>query len=234
MDISFAISEWSGWKSQTLNNLAKEKTFLSIGKDPDVSSIPPLLRRRLNLLGRACANEILQHIKKDENIPVVYCSQHGDIERTFGILSKAAKGEPTSPMNFSLSVHNAILGVLSIHLGLTANISSISSEQHGLVPVLLEGKGILMSGSEKVLCVLCDVSLPEIYLDDESLPRNSYAISFIVTKSEGTSLKLIQTEDEVNMKKTEELPTALINFLSSDKKEIYLNHNGLKWELLKG
>ena len=54
-----------------------------------------------------------------------------------------------------------------------------------------------MSGSEKVLCVLCDVSLPEIYLDDESLPRNSYAISFIMTKSEGTSLKLIQTEEEV-------------------------------------
>ena len=55
-----------------------------------------------------------------------------------------------------------------------------------------------------------------------------------MTKSEGTSLKLIQTEEEVNMKKTEELPTALIKFLSSDKKEIYLNHNGLKWELLKG
>ena len=233
MDISFAISEWSGWESQTLNNLAKEKTFLSTVRDPDVSSIPPILRRRLNLLGRACANEILQHIKKNENIPVVYCSQHGDIERTFSILSKASKGEPASPMNFSLSVHNAILGVLSIHLGLTSSISSISSEQHGLVPVLLEAVGILMSGSEKVLCVLCDVTLPQIYLDDQSLPRNSYAISFIVTKSEGTSLKLIQTEEEVNMKKNEELPTALIKFLSSDRKEIYLNHNGLKWKLVR-
>ena len=230
MDISFAISEWSGWKSQTLSNIAKEK---AIGKDPDFSSIPPLLRRRLNLLGRTCANEILQHINKDENIPVVYCSQHGDIERNLDILSKAAKGEPTSPMNFSLSVHNAILGVLSIHLRLTSSISSISSEQHSLVPVLLEAVGILMSGSKKVLCVLCDVTLPQIYLDDQSLPKNSYAISFIVTKSEGTSLKLIQTEDEVNMKKTEELPTALINFLSSDKKEISLNHNGLKWKLLR-
>ena len=233
MGISFAISEWSGWKSNANSTNSGEENYLTIAEDPDVSSIPPLLRRRLNLLGRACANEILQHIKKDENIPVVYCSQHGDIERTFGILSKAAKGEPTSPMNFSLSVHNAILGVLSIHLGLTSSISSISSEQNGLVPVLLEAVGILMSGSEKVLCVLCDVTLPQIYLDDQSLPRNSYAISFIVTKSEGISLKLIQTEDEANMKKTEELPTALINFLSSDKKEIPLNHNGLKWKLLR-
>jgi predicted transcriptional regulator len=233
MDISFALSEWSGWKSKALKNISKEKDFLNIGKDPDVSSIPPLLRRRLNLLGRACANEILQHVKKDENIPVVYCSQHGDIERTFGILTGAAKGEPISPMNFSLSVHNAILGVLSIHLGLTSSISSISSDQNGLVPVLLEAVGILMSGSEKVLCVICDVTLPQIYLDDLSLPRNSYAISFIVTKSEGTSLKLIQTEEEVNMKKNEELPTALIKFLSSDRKEIYLNHNGLKWKLVR-
>ena len=233
MDISFAISEWSGWQSQELNNISKEQNFLSVGEDPDVSSIPPLLRRRLNLLGRACANEILQHLKKDENIPVVYCSQHGDIERTFGILSKAAKGEPTSPMNFSLSVHNAILGVLSIHLGLTSSISSISSGQNSLVPVLLEAIGILMSGSEKVLCVICDVTLPQIYLDDQNLPSNSYAISFIVTKSKGTSLKLIQSGDEVNMKKNEELPTSLIKFLSSDVKEIYLNHNGLKWKLVR-
>jgi hypothetical protein len=233
MDISFAISEWSGWKSKALNNISKEKNFLSIGKDPDVSSIPPLLRRRLNLLGRACANEILQHVGKDENIPVVYCSQHGDIERTFGKLRVAAKGEPASPMNFSLSVHNAILGVLSIHLGLTSSISSISSGRQGLVPVLLEAAGILMSGSEKVLCVICDVTLPQIYLDDQNLPSNSYAISFIVTKSKGTSLKLIQSGDEVNMKKNEELPTSLIKFLSSDRKEIYLNHNGLKWKLLR-
>ena len=233
MDISFAISEWSGWKSQKLNNIAKEQNFLSVGEDPDVSSIPPLLRRRLNLLGRACANEILQHIKKDENIPVVYCSQHGDIERTFGILSKAAKGEPTSPMNFSLSVHNAILGVLSIHLGLTSSISSISSEQHGLVPVLLEAMGIIISGADKVLCVLCDVVLPAIYFDEQSLPRNSYAISFIVTKSEGINLNLKQSEDEVNTKKNKQMPTVLIKFLSSEKNEIHLNHNGLKWKLAK-
>jgi len=233
MDISFAISEWSGWKSQALNNITKEKTFLSTGKDPDVSSIPPLLRRRLNLLGRACANEVLQHIKRDENIPAVYCSQHGDIERTLGILTGAVRGEPTSPMNFSLSVHNAILGVLSIHLGLTSSISSISSGQNGLVPVLLEAIGILMSGSEKVLCVICDVALPQIYHYAPNLCRNSYAISFIVTKSKGTGLKLTQSGDEVNMKKSEELPISLIKFLSSDIKEIYLNHNGLKWKLVK-
>ncbi|SVA79554.1 uncharacterized protein METZ01_LOCUS132408, partial [marine metagenome] len=38
----------------------------------------------------------------------------------------------------------------------------------------------------------------------------------------------------VNIKKIQELPTTLIKFLSSDRKEICLNHNGLKWELLKG
>jgi len=233
MDISFAISEWSGWEAHDVNKLVKEKTFLSKGRDPDVSSIPPILRRRLNLLGRSCANEILQHIKKNENTPVVYCSQHGDIERTFSILSKASKGEPPSPTNFSLSVHNAILGVISIHLGLTSSISSISSEPNGLVPTMLEAVGILNSGFEKVLCVLCDVTLPKIYLDDSNLARNSYAISFMVTKSEGNSFKLIQTEEEVNIKKNEEQPTALIKFLSSEKKEMPLNHNGLNWKLLR-
>lgn len=233
MGISFAISEWSGWKSNANSTNSGEENYLTIAEDPDVSSIPPLLRRRLNLQGRSCASEILKHIKKGENMPVVYCSQHGDIERTFKSLEGAAKGEPTSPMNFSLSVHNAILGVLSIHLGLTSSISSISSSQQGLVPVLLEAMGILMSGADKVLCVLCDVALPAIYFDEQSLPRNSYAISFIVTKSEGINLNLKQSEDEVNTKNNKQMPTALIKFLSSEKNEIHLNHNGLTWKLAK-
>ncbi len=233
MDISFAISEWSGWQFKTSHDDSEVKSYLDISEEPDISSIPPLLRRRLNSLGRSCASEVLQHIKKDENIPVIYCSQHGDIERTYKILKEAAKGEPASPMNFSLAVHNAILGVLSIHLGLTSSINSISSSQQGLVPVLLEASGILMSGAEKVLCILCDVSLPAIYFDEQSLPRNSYAMSFIVTKSEGTSLSLLQSKEKVNMKKTEQMPTELIKFLSSEEKEIYLNHNGLKWKLAR-
>ena len=232
MNISFAISEWSGWKSNT-SSADLEQDYLTITENPDISSMPPLLRRRLNLLGRSCASEILKHIKQGEKMPVVYCSQHGDIERTFKSLEGAAKGELTSPMNFSLSVHNAILGVISIHLGLTSSISSISSGQQGLVPVLLEAMGIIISGADKVLCVLCDVVLPAIYFDEQSLPRNSYAISFVVTKSKGINLNLKQSEGGSEIRNSKQMPTTLIKFLSSEKNELHLNHNGLIWKLAK-
>ena len=108
MAISFAIPEWSGWQAKLSDESANALPDLTISATPDVAIIPPMLRRRLNLLGRACASEMMKHLKDGENIPVVYCSQHGDIERTLNVLEELVDHQPVSPMHFSLAVHNAI------------------------------------------------------------------------------------------------------------------------------
>lgn len=230
MATSFAISEWSGWKAMPSGNSLNEQESFTISETPDVAIIPLMLRRRLNLLGRACGSEILKHL---EIMPIVYCSQHGDIERTTRILNELADDQPVSPMHFSLAVHNAICGILSIQTGLTSNISTISAGQEGLVPVLLEATGILLSGAEKVLCVICDVTLPEIYQDEQSLPKIPYAISFVVSKSEGIHLALTQLPQHLDEQKIIQLPTCLIEFLSSNKTELLINHNEATWKLAR-
>jgi hypothetical protein len=149
------------------------------------------------------------------------------------VLNELADDQPVSPMHFSLAVHNAICGILSIQTGLTSNISTIAAGQEGLVPVLLEAAGILLSGTKKVLCVICDVTLPEIYRDDQSLPKIPYAISFIVSKSEGINLTLTQLPRYTEKQKTNQLPTCLIEFLSSDKTELLINHNEATWKLAR-
>jgi hypothetical protein len=232
MATSFAISEWSGWQATLSEDYANESQALAISETPDVASIPPMLRRRLNLLGRACASEVLKHLTDGEIMPIVYCSQHGDIERTTKVFYELADDQPISPMHFSLAVHNAICGILSIQTGLTSNISTIAAGQEGLVPVLLEATGILLSGSKKVLCVICDVPLPEIYRDEHSLPKIPYAISFVVAKSEGINLTLAQLP-EYSDRPIGQLPTCLIEFLSSNKTALLINHNGTTWKLAR-
>ncbi len=230
MEISFAISELSGWQAM-LDESTNIPADFTISATPDVAIIPPMLRRRLNVLGRACASEVLKHLKNGENIPIVYCSQHGDIERTLNILNELVNNQPVSPMHFSLAVHNAICGVLSIHAGLTSNISSLAADQQGLVPVLLEAAGILISGTEKVLCVICDVQLPEIYRDGQSLPKTSYAISFVITQSLGINLTLAQLSQEDETTPINQVPISLIEFLATDQKELMIGHNGSSWKL---
>ncbi len=229
--ISFAISEWSGWQATIPDETIDTLPELTISDTPDVSMIPPMLRRRLNLLGRACASEMMKHLRDGDNFPVVYCSQHGDIERTLKVLTELVDHQPVSPMHFSLAVHNAICGVLSIQAGLTANISAIAAGQQGLVPVLLEAAGILLSGKDKVLCVICDVLLPEIYRDKQSLPKTSYAISFIMTQSQGIHLSLQQLITVNSKYNNSTLPTDLIAFLSSDEPGLLVEHNGSTWKI---
>ncbi|MES2605824.1 MAG: beta-ketoacyl synthase chain length factor [Pseudomonadota bacterium] len=157
---------------------------------PDASIVPPMLRRRLNFMGRGCISEMLQHISNDENLPIVFCSRHGDIERTLKVLIDLAKGEPASPMDFSLAVHNAIAGILSIHCNITANISSIATSEGAIVPVLLEAVGLLSESTPKVLCILCDVSLPTMYRTSAEEDEFPFVACFTVTAAGGAPLHL--------------------------------------------
>lgn len=231
MTISFAISEWSGWQSTFSDESADVLLDVTISEAPDVAMIPPMLRRRLNLLGRACASEMMKHLQDEDNMPIVYCSQHGDIERTLKVLSELVDDQPVSPIHFSLAVHNAICGVLSIQAGLTANISTIAAGQQGLVPVLLEAAGILMNGADKVLCVICDVLLPEIYRDEQSLPKIPYAISFVMTRSDGVNLTLQQLPLNDDISHVNPSPTSLIEFLTTNQTELLIEHNSVSWAL---
>jgi DNA-binding response OmpR family regulator len=233
MATSFAISEWSGWQATLSDGYSDESEALTISEAPDVTMIPLMLRRRLDLLGRACGSEILKHLTNSRIMPIVYCSQHGDIERTTKVLNELADDQLVSPMHFSLAVHNAICGILSIQTGLTSNISTIAAGQEGLVPVLLEATGILLSGAEKVLCVICDVTLPEIYQDEQSLPKISYAISFVVSKAKGVPLSLTQLPQHLDKQEINQLPTCLIGFLSSNEAELLINHNEATWKLAR-
>ncbi len=228
MAITFAVSQWSGWSPA---NVAGDAPSGPVSRDPkpDVAAIPPMLRRRLNLLGRAAASQMLQLLPEKQDVPVVYCSRHGDIERTLTVLASVVDGEPVSPMHFSLAVHNAICGVVSIHRGMTANISAIASAE-GLVPVLLEAAALLSPATPRVLCVLADTTLPDVYCQTGEEPGTPFAIGFMVTRDEGVTLSL-STDGTVPKRTTS--PLSFVEFLTSPHQRLLANHNGLSWQIDK-
>ncbi len=234
MTIKFAVTQWSGWTSAQASAGSVYSTSIKHHETPDVSAIPPMLRRKLNVMGRACAAPVLDTLPSTTaDIPLVYCSQHGDIERTLAVLLELAESASVSPNNFSLAVHNAICGVLSIHAGLTGPINSIAAGEQGLVPVLLEAAGLLSPSCPQVLCVMCDVPLPEVYRSTNSQPRAPYAMCFILSAAAGTGLNLRQSgaaSDSADYFP----PLNFCAFLDNNAvASIAVMHNGCDWEIAK-
>ena len=84
-------------------------------REPAQTPTPPpvTLRRRVSPLGQ-------QALKAAWGMPslidscFVFASRHGEFDRTTALLRSVIAGEEASPADFSLSVHNALSGLLSI------------------------------------------------------------------------------------------------------------------------
>lgn len=229
--ISFAISSWSGWTVSANNSerFARDGNHIRFSDLPDASMVPPLLRRRLNFMGRSCVGEMLQHLQASEDLPIVFSSRHGDIERTLKVLVDLASGEPASPMDFSLAVHNAIAGVLSIHCHITSNISSMATGRGAVVPVLLEAVGLLSDKVPKVLCIICDVALPEIYRTADCAGDHPFVACFMVTRSASPALQLRQDGTATEEACRNDTPLDFIDFLTSGADVFRVWHNAGCW-----
>jgi len=229
--IRFAISSWSGWtvNANRSARFARDGNQIRFSDVPDASAVPPLLRRRLNFMGRSCIGEMLQHLQANEDIPIVFCSRHGDIERTLKVLVDLASGEPTSPMDFSLAVHNAIAGVLSIHSRITSNISSMAADRGAVVPVLLEAAGLLSASVPKVLCILCDVALPAIYRTADAANDHPFVACFTITNHAPLALQLQYEGVATEIACYDDTPLDFIDFLASGSATFNVWHNAGSW-----
>lgn len=92
-------------------------------KSPNLAHIAPIERRRLSKGARFCVSLLKEH----ENLPVVFSSKHGEINRCFSLQQSLAAYEPLSPASFCISVHNAIPAQNAIFSKNTAEISAISA-----------------------------------------------------------------------------------------------------------
>jgi len=95
-----------------------------VGK-PSLDFLEPIQRRRLSSLARGVFH-CTGRIGPPGDVPLVFASRHGEAERTLAILGDLAAGAEVSPLLFSMSVHNAVPGLLSILRGNRAPATALA------------------------------------------------------------------------------------------------------------
>ncbi|OUS14790.1 hypothetical protein A9Q88_13410 [Gammaproteobacteria bacterium 50_400_T64] len=186
---SLIIKDWAAWtpsihSAEQWQQWARGQEPAQSDGTPDISAIPPMLRRRLSSLGKMALSVAFPLLPNSEDkLPCVFSSRHGELERTVGLLQTLAKHEPLSPMHFSLSVHNAIGGVMAIARKDPSSITALAGD---LGSTFLEAAAIMdEQSSPEILCIIYDEPVPSIYAVQAQTeqgpgPQEAYAIAFLL------------------------------------------------------
>ena len=182
---SFTVKSWAAWapgihSPEQWQQWAQGQQFTVNDSAPDISVIPAMLRRRLSSLGKMALAVAFPLLPDTANkLPCVFNSRHGELERTVGLLQTLAEHEPLSPMHFSLSVHNAIGGVLAIARKDPSSITALAGD---LGTTLLEASAIMAEqSSPEILCIIYDEPVPSIYTTKNLGPQEAYAVALLIS-----------------------------------------------------
>ncbi len=177
----FSVRAWSafapGLDSETDWQAWASRPQLPVGDDvPALAEMPAMQRRRLERLGRM-ALQVAWRCQPEAgpDLPLVFASRHGDIGRTFEMLTDLARGEPLSPTHFGLSTHNAIAAQYSIARALTGNYIVVSGNPEAPEAALFEALALIADGAGEVLVVVYDGPIPAKYAGFQDEPECFYA-----------------------------------------------------------
>ncbi|MFV0454001.1 MAG: beta-ketoacyl synthase chain length factor [Pseudomonas sp.] len=199
--IQFDIDQWQAW-APGMESTDDWKVWavapgpLTDDGQPDVSFLPAMQRRRLSRLARMAFAVAMPLTEGQPPMPLVYASRHGETPRTFAILSNLARQEALSPTQFSLSVHNAVIGLWSILQNDGSEMTALAAEGDGLEHAVMEAALLLAEGAPAVLLVIAEDQPPSVYqpwIGDVSFP---YAVALLLKPGCSWQLHLDAIEDE--------------------------------------
>lgn len=176
--------EWRDWAKSANADWKPAATPMA-----PVAGMAPLLRRRADAADRL-ALEVAFRLAPEGGLPTVFASRHGQVTRSAAMLAAQALGEPASPMDFSLSVHNATAGQYAIAAGDRHGGTSLASRDESFASGLLEAIGLLAEGHERVLLVMSDPMLPALYPETDRREPAGYGIGLLLGKSGGEAFTM--------------------------------------------
>lgn len=176
-----SAEQWQAWAAQP--HLAD----LPQGNGFKADKIPMMQARRMGLADKMAIQLALELNESQPDIEaVVFASRHGQLQRTHKLLSHfLAEGE-MSPTDFATAVHNAPAGQFSILAKQIAPISSVAAGADTFCFGLLDALLALQDGKRKVLFVMFDGEVPELYRP--YLPRHEqaepYALAMVLSQGD--------------------------------------------------
>lgn len=166
------------------------------------------------------------------SIPTLFASRHGDTELTLQLLQGIAQQDLMSPTKFSLAVHNAIGGLLSIVRQDQSPMTAISASDGLVVQTLFELKALLTQ-YPRVMCVIYDVPLPEVYKPYAESLDFPLAVAFVANQQH-SDIELTLTKSDEGYQSPHDIDLmALVKLLSGDETHAILDTGKQTWTLRK-
>ena len=129
---------------------------------PDVSFVPPLMRRRLTEVERVAlsvAKAVYPDPPPECGLPVVFASRWGEIGTTVKLMAQFhAEGE-MSPAGFSASVHNAAPGAFSLLTRNRAEYTAVAARAQTLSAGFTEA----LARRARLVFIYAEESTPAFY-----------------------------------------------------------------------
>jgi hypothetical protein len=137
---------------------------------PSAREIPPLLRRRTGIMGRAALHVLSQPELAYAGQPIIFCSRYGEFSRSLQLQEELAAEGQVSPQLFSMAVHNASGGLFMMAKKAQAALTALAGDEKTALAGLLEAKIQLAElgadageGEQTVWLVYAEEPLPEAY-----------------------------------------------------------------------
>ena len=152
--------------------------------------LPMMKARRMSPGARLACEAALALEGAGEAKAWIFSSRHGETVRGVKILDAISAGEPPSPTDFMMSVHNAAAGMFTIEGRVHAPASSVAAGAESFHMALVEAAGMLADGMDCVAVVDFDDRQPEALLDAfESRPCDAlYATAWLLKKGTGVTM----------------------------------------------
>jgi Beta-ketoacyl synthase, N-terminal domain len=200
--ISFCLRGWESWPS----GHGAEKT----------KAIPPLLRRRVTPIGQQ-ALSVAWHLPETAGARLILSSRHGEFSRTTSLLEAVTSRSDLSPADFTLSVHHALIGLLSIvhknHRGHTA----VASGKESFCLGLLEAIACLKENpDELVVLIHFDDLLPGPFAEFNETGEQPMALALALSATgEGETIQIDFQPTSANEKPSASHAQDFLDFLTS-------------------
>ena len=173
----------------SIDSLAEGKpSSIDQKNHPLIKQIPMMLRRRLLssdrysvALGLFELNKINDHSKIAK---IIYASRVGETIKCLTILKSLLNHEPASPTDFSGSVQNANVGIVSIASKFHGETTAISAAENTLYSALIEAYITLKHIGDpeyKVIVVAYEDSLTNDLMEIEDNFNGPYALSMVLS-----------------------------------------------------
>jgi len=214
--LEFRIQRWAAWAP---------------GFDAgEVGPVPMLLRRRVSPLGQQ-ALRAAWSLPDSAQARMVFSSRHGEFGRTLSILDALIRRDGVSPADFTLSVHHALVGLLSIAQHNRQGHTAVAAGSESFCFGLMEAVACLADNpAEPVVLLHCDEPLPEPFGDhaDGAEPPLAVALS-LAAAGEGEGMSLTTAPAVADAPRAASHALDFLGFLRSGAAEATSAGERLQW-----